>query len=201
MKIFNLQSQALVLTIILVLNLSSCWNLRPPRFTRALSRLSSTQQEVADVKQPHSTHAYSSLTTSWQPVVAPALKEVTDQDFESQVLSSDDLSLVYFTSPWNKSPMGDVITQAMLKRSQQPHSSNTPCKFFQLDTDANIETVTSLNVRFVPSFGVFRKGKMLAEVVGVVSPAAVQAQIDRCATISVDSDVMEEDDVHDDYLM
>lgn len=144
-----------------------------PRSTRLFSSTSSAEISESTITAVESLPQYPlqdalSLHT-------PPLKHVNDESFESEVLTSSDLAVVYFTSSWCRSPMEQTL-QRVLHESK---TLNKPVSFFQLDTDHNYETTLDLNVRFVPSVGIFKDGEMVSEIVGVVSAADIHEQLDR----------------------
>lgn len=105
---------------------------------------------------------------------SPQMQEVKDESFDDKVLASNNLSLVYFTSPWCKSPMESTLQRVIIDQQD-----NTAVQFFQMDTDESYDTVTDFNVRFIPSVGLFKDGAMVSEIVGLVSASVIKEQIEK----------------------
>lgn len=105
-------------------------------------------------------------------VPSPQIPEVKDESFDDTILASSNLSLVYFTSSWCKSPMESTLQRVIIDQQE-----NKDVQFFQMDTDENFDTVTHFNVRFIPSVGLFKDGAMVSEIVGLVSAAVINEQI------------------------
>jgi thioredoxin 1 len=118
------------------------------------------------------------------------LEEVEDENFECKVLQQPSLSIVYFTASWCKTPMQDTIMKVKNERAADP------INFYTLDTDENCETTSEYNIRFLPSLGLFKNGKMVTEIVGNVPSTIINQQIEKYLKVNhslMDYDIAVED--------
>jgi thioredoxin 1 len=87
--------------------------------------------------------------------------EVTDTDFEAEVIGSDLPVLVEFTADWCPPcrQMGPVLTALAAEESER-------FKVVQLDVDTNPLTTNAYQVLSMPTFMVFRNGEPVRSMVG-----------------------------------
>ncbi|MCX4856852.1 thioredoxin domain-containing protein [Streptomyces canus] len=89
------------------------------------------------------------------------MAEVTDTDFETEVLGSELPVLVEFTADWCPPcrQMGPVLTALAAEESER-------LKVVQLDVDTNPLTTNAYKVLSMPTFMVFRGGEPVRSMVG-----------------------------------
>ncbi|MFD0368943.1 thioredoxin [Streptomyces sp. NPDC059071] len=94
-------------------------------------------------------------------IAAKGVAEVTDADFEAEVLGADLPVLVEFTADWcgpcrQLAPVLSAVAQEEAGR----------LKVVQIDADTNPETVTRYGVLSMPTMLVFRAGEPVKSMVG-----------------------------------
>ena len=92
---------------------------------------------------------------------AAGVTEVTDADFETEVIGSRLPVLVEFTADWCPPcrQMGPVLTALAQETSER-------LKVVQLDVDTNPLTTNAYKVLSMPTFMVFRAGEPVKAMVG-----------------------------------
>src|SRR5690606_41070189 len=123
---------------------------RPPRFPRLARRLPQ------------------------EPPVSEHVLNVTDADFDAQVLQSGEPVLVDFWAEWCGpckmiAPVVDEIARAYAGR----------LKVAKVNIDENQQTPRAYAVRGIPTLMLFKDGKVQATQVGAVSKTQLQQLIDR----------------------
>ncbi|MFF6776138.1 thioredoxin [Streptomyces sp. NPDC012637] len=94
-------------------------------------------------------------------IAAKGVAEVTDADFETEVLGADLPVLVEFTADWcgpcrQLAPVLSAVAEEEAGR----------LKVVQIDADTNPETVTRYGVLSMPTLMVFRAGEPVRSMVG-----------------------------------
>ncbi|MFD5327057.1 thioredoxin [Streptomyces sp. NPDC127092] len=94
-------------------------------------------------------------------IAAKGVAEVTDADFEAEVLGADLPVLVEFTADWcgpcrQLAPVLSAVAREEAGR----------LKVVQIDADTNPETVTRYGVLSMPTMLVFRAGEPVKSMVG-----------------------------------
>jgi thioredoxin 1 len=94
-------------------------------------------------------------------IKAAGVAEVTDTDFEAEVIGSQLPVLVEFTADWCPPcrQMGPVLSALAQEEGER-------LKVVQLDVDTNPETTNAYRVLSMPTFMVFRDGEPVKSMVG-----------------------------------
>jgi thioredoxin 1 len=87
--------------------------------------------------------------------------EVTDNDWESEVLKSDVPVMVDFWAPW----CGPCRMVAPIVE-ELAGEYDGKVKFVKLNTDDNVDTATRYAVRSIPTLMVFKAGEQVDQVIG-----------------------------------
>ena len=101
------------------------------------------------------------------------VKDVTDQEFESEVLQSDQPVLVDFWAAWCApcrmlAPTVDQVAQDYEGKA----------KIFKLNVDDNAETSARYNIRGIPTLLLFKGGEVKDQIVGATSKDHIARMID-----------------------
>ncbi len=100
--------------------------------------------------------------------------EVTDDNFQTEVLDSDKPVVVDFWAPWcgpcrMVAPVLDEMSQEM----------GDKIKFVKLNTDENQNTAAKYQIMAIPSLLIFQKGQEKERVVGFKPKAQLVDQLNR----------------------
>ena len=101
------------------------------------------------------------------------VKDVSDQDFESEVLQSDQPVLVDFWAAWCApcrmiAPTVDQVAKDYSGRA----------KVVKLNVDDNRETSARFNIRGIPTLLLFKDGEVKDQIVGATSKDQISRIID-----------------------
>ncbi|MCL5427739.1 MAG: thioredoxin [Candidatus Marsarchaeota archaeon] len=102
------------------------------------------------------------------------MMDVTDANFEEEVLKSDKPVVVDMWAPWCGpcrllSPIIEEVSKEMGSRA----------KFCKLNTDENPGTAAKYNIMSIPSVLLFKKGEVSATSVGALPKASFKQWLDR----------------------
>lgn len=102
------------------------------------------------------------------------VKELTDTTFETEVLKSDVPTLVDFWAVWcgpckQIAPMMDALADAYVGR----------LKVMKMDVDHHQIAPQQYGVRSIPTVLLFKGGKVVAQMVGTVPRAKLEAEIQK----------------------
>jgi len=89
-------------------------------------------------------------------------KEITDANFETEVLKSDKTVMVDFWAPWC-GPC-KMLTPLLEELSDEIGDQAVICK---MNVDENPETATKFGITAIPSVLVFKNGELVNQMVGV----------------------------------
>ena len=99
--------------------------------------------------------------------------EVTDANFDTEVLKSDTPVLVDFWAPWcgpcrMVAPIVDELSEEY----------DGKVKFVKLNTDDNVKTASTYGIRSIPSLLVFKGGEVAGQIVGFRPKSDLKQRLD-----------------------
>jgi thioredoxin 1 len=99
--------------------------------------------------------------------------DVTDQNFEDEVIKSDLPVLVDLWAPWCRPCL--MVAPVVEKLAEK---YNGRFKFYRLNIDEDQQTATKYNVMSIPTLLFFKDGAVVDTVIGTVPEQALQSKID-----------------------
>ena len=101
-------------------------------------------------------------------------QNVSDNEWDVEVLSSDTPVLVDFWAPWcgpckMVAPVVDELAEEY----------DGKVKFVKLNTDDNIETASKYGIRSIPTLMVFKGGEAVEQVVGFRPKSELKKSLDK----------------------
>lgn len=120
--------------------------------------------------------------------------EVTQENFEKEVLQSPVLTLVDFWAPWCAPCriLGPILEEVSLIPAYKD-----VLKVVKIDVDQNDELSEEYNITSIPSVKFFSKGKIVGEFVGIRQQDDLKKMIDELLSKST-STIINMDDYRDD---
>jgi len=105
--------------------------------------------------------------------MAGNVSEVTDNNFQAEVLESDVPVLVDFWAPWCGPcrAVGPVVEEIANEKAGQ-------LKVSKLNTDDNQQTAIKYNVLSIPTLIVFKNGQEAKRVIGAYPKKKLEAEIE-----------------------
>jgi thioredoxin 1 len=100
------------------------------------------------------------------------ITEVTDANFQAEVLESDQPTLVDFWAPWC-GPCR-VVAPVLEEIGQE----RPDLKIVKLNTDENQQTAAAFEVLSIPTLILFRNGQVAHKVIGAYPKAKLQAELE-----------------------
>jgi thioredoxin 1 len=100
------------------------------------------------------------------------ITEVTDANFQAEVLESDQPTLVDFWAPW----CGPCrVVAPVLKEIAEERPD---LKIVKLNTDENQQTAAAFEVLSIPTLILFRNGQVAHKVIGAYPKAKLTAELE-----------------------
>lgn len=101
------------------------------------------------------------------------IKEITDNEYENEVINSNETVLVDFWAEWcgpckMLTPILDQLAEDM--------GSNI--KIVKMNIDNNTKTPSDLGIRSIPTLMLFKNGKQIGTKVGVLPKIAIKEWIE-----------------------
>ena len=99
--------------------------------------------------------------------------EITDDNFQEEVLNSDIPVLVDFWADWCQ-PCKMIAPSV----AQVADEYDGKVKVGKLDVDSNPRSSTALNIRGIPALLIFNEGKPIDQIIGAVPKSIIQKKLD-----------------------
>jgi thioredoxin 1 len=103
-----------------------------------------------------------------------AIFEVTDSNFDQEVLKSDKPVMVDFWAAW----CGPCRAMAPIV-DELASSYDGKLKVAKMDVDKNVATPTRYNVRGIPTLLIFKGGKLQEQIVGYVPRETIERAVQK----------------------
>ena len=110
-------------------------------------------------------------------MASQAVLELTDQNFESEVLKSDQPVLVDFWAEWC---MPCRMLAPTIDKLANDYAGRV--KVGKLDTDANRDVAMKYGINAIPTVILFKGGQVAQKFVGMTNKAALAQALDEAAT-------------------
>jgi len=121
--------------------------------------------------------AVSAITLGLEPDMAGTLSEVTDSNFQAEVLEADKPVLVDFWAPWCGPcrVVGPVLEEIAQEKGEQ-------LRIVKLNTDENPQVSAQYQVLSIPTLILFKNGEPVKKVIGAYPKRKLEAELEPALT-------------------
>ena len=104
--------------------------------------------------------------------MADAIKEITDDNFDSDVIKCEQPVLVDFWAPWCGpcKAIGPTVAELAGAYGEQ-------VGFFKCNVDENQGTPSAFGIRAIPTLILFKDGKVFDQITGMVSKPKIEEML------------------------
>ncbi len=101
------------------------------------------------------------------------VRDVTDSEFDAEVLKSDLPVLVDFWAEWCGpcKMVSPIVEELSIEYTNR-------VKFTKLDVDSNVQTSASYGIRSIPTLLVFKNGKVVGQIIGAKPKESIRAKLE-----------------------